>query len=122
MMQCWKFWNHSQCPRCGEENEDVPHVFACIGHDTDDRWTANIKALREWLEDRDTDPDLTEALCEHLLGWRANIEVNKDHYPDELRALIEQQQQLGWLPFVHGWLVKEWAAYQHQYFQELGLR
>ena len=29
IMQCWHKQNHSRCPGCGAENEDIQHVIFC---------------------------------------------------------------------------------------------
>jgi hypothetical protein len=39
MQQICKFWDHSRCPHCRQDNETTTHVLVCTGGGADQEWT-----------------------------------------------------------------------------------
>lgn len=70
MMLLWKKQEHSRCPLCGEENEDVHHMMTCTSVAARNTWESEIQSLQESLESIDTSPCITCKILRQLRHWR----------------------------------------------------
>ena len=62
-----------------------------------------------------TDPDIQDAILQHLKSWRAGntTHVNTAH---DLQDLIQLQEQMGWQSFFEGWIPAGWEEVQQAYY------
>ena len=65
----WKWQDHSDCPRCGQQEEDVQHVLLCNETSALALWEDSVQQLGEWMRDHDCDPEMNDAICLSLIAW-----------------------------------------------------
>ena len=119
----WKFWDHSQCPRCGADNETTLHVLQCRGADSDDQWDHSIGKLKEWLTENDVEDTFAELICTRLTEWRLGSDLTPIRSTDpEIRRLFDLQDSIGWKAFLEGVLDVEWQKFQQTQYDETGSR
>jgi hypothetical protein len=114
-MKCWGLWMEDKCPRCGEP-EDTAHVWICQGKGTIDIWDKAVEALELWLRTVNMDPKVTHLIIQYLNGWRCRINPAYEA-PPGFQDVVRNQNQIGWQRFIEGWLTKDWAAIQQQYYE-----
>jgi hypothetical protein len=68
-MKCWKEWESDACPRCGEA-EDAEHILLCQGKDANFVWDNALQNLQHWLDDQQTDLDISSSILTGLHNWR----------------------------------------------------
>jgi hypothetical protein len=73
------------------------------------------------MEDYQTDPEVAAAILNGLQNWRAGT-TDGMTYSWQVQNAVSQQEDLGWQPFLEGWLCLEWAALQQAYLDLLGSR
>ncbi len=64
-MKRWKLRHDDSCPRCGLP-EDAEHVWSCHGEGADDVWENAIHDLEEWLNSKQTDPDIQHTILPYF--------------------------------------------------------
>jgi hypothetical protein len=99
-MQRWKLRQGDSCPRCGM-SEDAAHVWICHGERADDIWEKALKNLEQWLQSKQTDPDIQHILISYLCGWRLDQIPNEETF-FVFDDLIRQQSKIGWSRFFEG--------------------
>lgn len=60
-LHCWKERDNLNCPWCGFF-EDAPHAWTCKQKESNVMWDKFLLSLLQWLEEMQTDPDLTSTL------------------------------------------------------------
>jgi hypothetical protein len=100
------------CPFCGEP-ETVIHVLKCHSDTQQKTWEVELEALRTWLIQQSTDPDITDAIVHGLSGWR---NAPEDYAFISTNDLVGEQMEIGWDGFLEGCLGIHWQARQQSFF------
>jgi hypothetical protein len=110
----WKERVSPNCPRCGQL-EDASHVWICSGCNSAEIWEKSLEDLEQWMSSVSTDPDIQDAILQHLKSWRAGntTHINTAH---DLQDLIQMQEQMGWQSFFEGWIPAGWEEAQQAYY------
>eukprot|EP00978_Attheya_sp_CCMP212_P019468 scaffold54549_cov48-Attheya_sp.AAC.2 len=121
-MHRWKFWMDSNCPRCGQPNEDAVHIIQCP--EVNPLWTKAIEPLQAWMEKALTPPDVCAVILEELHAWRTSSpsRVQPDHCTQDLVEAIAVQSSIGWGGFMEGFLAANWESVLDNHYEELGSR
>jgi len=51
----WHFRSSTQCPRCGDPQEDKHHILICHVPEAQELWEKSLKAVKRWLKDKGMD-------------------------------------------------------------------
>jgi hypothetical protein len=94
----WKERESPNCPRCGQL-EDASHVWICSGCNSAEIWEKSLEDLEQWMSSVSTDPDIQDAILQHLKSWRAGNTTHANTAHD-LQDLIQLQGQMGWQSFL----------------------
>jgi hypothetical protein len=102
------------CPFCGE-CETVVHVLKCTSDESRRLWESAILELQQWLDDKSTDPFITESLISGLRSWRNDPEgvVIPGNNP-----LLAEQTRIGWNSVLEGVFGLIWQQTQTQFFRK----
>jgi hypothetical protein len=121
-MQRWKFWTHSNCPRCQTPDEDATHVIRCPV--VTPLWPLAIQPLTVWLAKAETPPDIIAAILERIRAWRTCTpsRLRTSHCTPDLAATIQAQDTIGWQSFFEGFLATEWELLLDRYFDSINSR
>jgi hypothetical protein len=119
-MHRWKERNNPNCPRCGLF-EDAPHVWVCKGEDSNAVWDSFLHSLSQWLEEAQTDPDLTSTVLDYLNSWRDGNGTSVAHSA-AIQDLLDHQSKLGDHRLLEGWAVQDWAILQQEYYASIRSR
>ena len=118
----WGFWDHDECPMCSER-ETPQHVMKCKDRRSTTAWDATILKLENWLIKKDTDPEITEAIIEHLVSWRNDLpSPSLTKWTGDLHDALLNQCQIGWYPFLMGHISYYWIPLQQAYYTQLDLQ
>jgi hypothetical protein len=118
----WSYQENARCPRCSHQHETTLHVQRCKGHGVCGVFQKSLDKLDNYLINEETKPELRDAILRCLKMWRNQEPIRLKEFPPEVRTLIQQQHNVGWLAFTEGLLVKGWRRTQRQYIQEEGLK
>ena len=118
----------AKCPMgCGEYEAPL-HFLCCTKNPRMDETKLGIRGIRKWLKRQDTAPVLisiiirilykaTQDKTEELGEW--NFTNERDEA--SLRAIVDDQEEIGWSNFFKGRMAKEWGVVQGQYYNTLDL-
>lgn len=109
-----QYQNHSQCPRCGQEDETTKHVLTCKSAATE--WDIRIKALSHWLTKSHTNMHLQTAILQRLQEWRRHTPPGKIWGPGTVIAAISRQDKIGWWSFLLGRVDKSFESCMDAHF------
>jgi hypothetical protein len=118
----WKHQLTAECPRCSHKQETTLHVQQCQGYGADEVFQKGIMRLDNYLVAEDTSEDLRTAIVECIQRWRKQEPIRLRDFPLEIREVIGQQHQVGWLAFTECLPVKGWRRLHQQHLQQEGLR
>ena len=122
----WMFrygeWPHSKCPRCTEPVEDTEHVLLCKGTGAQDLMLKALDDFSLWLQGRNTQADIAEALVNGLHSWYMDTPFDTGELSEELQEVVQTQSRLGWKTLLEGFPATGWAVLQQAYFDRLGSR
>jgi hypothetical protein len=80
-------------------------------------------ALERWLDEADTDPDLTDSIVEYVQRQGTVIlEEAISEAPPRFRPMALSQDKIGWRRFLEGMISKEITNIQQQYYAVNGSR
>jgi hypothetical protein len=123
MMHRWKQRASDLCPRCKTEVEDATHDWKCQDPGTLTVWVQSIANLKVWLQNQRTDPGIIEAICANLLAWQGESAAPVPVATvDGLRAVVQQQDKIGWKILLEGRPVLGWSTVQDRYLQKIHSR
>ena len=122
-LQRWKWQPHSDCPRCGQPDEDVKHVLLCNEISAITLWNTSLAQLNQWLQDNDCEYEMKETICLSLQAWHNGSPLPPTQSGNPLlhTALI-QQDSLSWYSFLCGYLAIGWRQIQHDHLIDIGSR
>jgi hypothetical protein len=101
-----------KCPCCTIHVEMAEHVLGRMK-----AFLLCMSALKRWLDEADTDPDLTDSIVEH--GQRqgtVTMEEAISEAPPRFRPMALSQDKIGWRRFLEGMILKEITNMQQQYY------
>jgi hypothetical protein len=121
-MHRWKFWSHSNCPRCGQPDEDASHIIQCP--DVTPLWTKAVEPLRLWMEKALTPPDVSAVVLEQIHAWRTSSpsRVQLEYCTPDLVEAIAVQSAIGWGAFLEGFIADNWETVLDRHYGALGSR
>ena len=121
-MHRWKFWPHSNCPRCGEANEDSSHIVRCPA--VTPLWAQVVEPLDAWFTKTSTPPDVSAVILEYLHAWRTRTppRIHLSRCAPELAKAISVQSDIGWGYFLEGFVAVEWAAVMNAHYASVSSR
>ena len=114
-------WKHSNCPRCGQHNEDAQHIIRCTAPPVIKGWEEAISQFTLNLE-KDTDPSLLRAIVQSLKVWKHSIPEYHLPYTDTIIKAIEDQRELGWEQFAYGRCAVSWKDAQQEWLNHKATR
>jgi hypothetical protein len=113
-----RFWDHSRCPRCQQDNETTEHIILCNGHGANQEWTSRVTNLGVWLIEMDTHPSIHHCISESLMQ-RSPLTSFISHSDLVCHSATLEQDGIGWQNFVEGKISKHWGYLQLLYYHEL---
>jgi len=122
-------WRHrdgrgDKCPCCTIHVETTAHVLLCQEVGWVEAFQLGTTALERWLDEADTDPDLTDSIVEYVWRW-GTITIEEaiiDAPPRRFRHMALSQDKIGWRRFLEGMISTEITSIQRQYIAVNGLR
>jgi hypothetical protein len=113
VLKRWKQRDDDTCTRCGQV-ETPTHVWKCPDPDSRFIWTAALKELDTWLEQRHTLTTLRDMIITSLDNWINSKPLNTDN-----NTLISLQMAIGWDYFIEGFIPTKWIDTQQQHYLSL---
>ena len=111
------------CPRCSAPIEDSKHLITCSHAEATALWNKSLQAIKFWLQEQKTDPDIVHILISRLQSWRAGTDFETfTGIPLTHQQLLVSQDNIGWEAAFRGCWSKGWAETQEQYFKTLHRR
>ena len=92
-----------KCPCCTIHVETAEHILLCPEVGRVEAFQLCTTALKRWLDEADTDPDLTDSIVEYV-RWQGMItmeEAISDSLP-RFRHMAVSQDTIGWRRFLEG--------------------
>jgi len=87
------------------------HLMSCPDQLCKDVWESNVTIVEEWLEQRDTMPEIQDCLIRALRARSANWDFRTECSLQVILA-AEIQTKIGWINFTEGKLAKTWQILQ----------
>ena len=116
----WNEQTHQSCPICGFDGETTDHILRCPHPSTITEWKKSIRSLKEWMMQQSTAPAIISAIEENLNAWRENRPAVAYEGPmPGMSKAIEAQNDIGWSPFIRGFVAVEWKEIQSQHLKLL---
>jgi hypothetical protein len=104
-------------PRC-REPETVKHVWTCKAEETTALWNKCMGELQQYMEELQTDPEISARILEGLNCWREGSKIpNESQSSAQSVALL--QEDIGWKHFFEGRHHLMWRKIQFDYFQTI---
>ena len=115
-MKEWKFWDSDTCPCCHGTVETTRHVSICPDERMAEVWNEKLDGLEAWLEDVDTDPNITVCIMA-TLRTRTPLSRFEDNAAPSIAAAARAQDIIGWHNLTEGRISKLWRRRQHRHLQ-----
>jgi hypothetical protein len=105
-----------ECPCCTIHVETAEHVLLCPEVGRVEALQLCTSALERWLDEADTDPDLTDSIVENIQqrGTVMMKEAISDN-PPRFRHMALSQDKIGWRRFLEGMISTKITNIQWQY-------
>jgi hypothetical protein len=107
------------CPKCKHITEDRDHILRCP-HPTRQQWrTTLMNAITQFHCNMATSPLLRHVLSEALQQWfhlDSPDVISPILFPQDVRRLIHQQNEIGWRQLFNGRFSGEWVRLQDDYY------
>lgn len=84
VMKKWKQRIHDWCPHCQQDQEDILHLTTCPSQAVTNFWAQRLTALKDWMEQKDTNQDLQTSIIDSLTSWLQDPydnEISLSHFP-----------------------------------------
>jgi Reverse transcriptase (RNA-dependent DNA polymerase) len=118
----------NRCPCCPEV-ETADHILRCQQPASVALWNSQVDLIKEWMQEENTDPEISDTLFEGLIAWRqlsteeaTRYKVNKADLPESLRQIGDRspiataQNAIGWRSAIEGRLAIQWRDQQEQFW------
>ena len=112
---------HRTCPLCTGSKEDVEHIILCM-HPTRVEWRQTfLEAVKDFCKETKTHHDIQQLLLQALGKWTTDdgTVTTASSYPEEVQAIITQQQLIGWGQLLRGRFGTKWSEYQAQHYNRI---
>ena len=117
-MKRWKKQDYEYCPRCKHPVEDMKHVLECRDPKALDKWEVSVGGLREWMNTRNTDPEIRDTICDSLMAWKHGQELPPAK-PTAQEAFTAQSE-IGWRQLLEGCISTHWQKIQERHYKAIG--
>ena len=119
MMERYKQWETSTCPRCGDCIEDNWHVLWCdetIARGLRHKLTTSVDT---WLRENNSHPALHRLVVKALqsgdsVSFSSSV---RGHLDPNIVNLAQEQDRIGFRNFFYGRISKKWSSIQHEYLR-----
>ena len=117
---------HSNCPRCGEAEENKFHVLQCRDPEAQKVWNKALKDLKQWMTTAHTSAPIRDHILAMLKAW-----ADEDLPPEPPfmctrettgRKALQEQNQIGAWNMVLGRLSKKLEERQDIHFKSIKTR
>jgi hypothetical protein len=121
-------WRHrdgrsDKCPCCRIHVETTEHVLLCPEVTRVEAFQLSMTALEWWLDEADTDPDLTDSIVEYVRRWgTVTMEEEISDALPRFRHMALSQDTIEWRRFLEGMILTEITNIQRQYIAVNGSR
>ena len=119
MMEHRKARHLNHCPRCKTTPETPYHCLTCRGQHAPALFKSKLNSLATWLRTQHTDPAILTAIITNLTQWhhRPSEFHHDDHNnPIGSQPYVQHQTNLGWFPFINGFIAPSWRTAQQTYY------
>ena len=119
---------HSNCPRCNQEDEHLLHILTCKSVDTISIRNNLLSELIMWLRSVRTHPILITFLRKGLRRWFTNttytFKQGSSIFTDNLASnkAIQAQINIGWFNLLRGFLCQDIVHMQQSHYSDMGSR
>jgi hypothetical protein len=105
-----------KCPCCTIHVETAEHVLLCLEVGRVEAFQLCMTALEWWLDEADTDPDLTDSIVEYVRR-RGTVTMEEAiiDAPPRFRHMALSKDKIGWRRFLEGMISTEITYIQRQY-------
>ena len=104
------------CSLCKSPGEDFHHILRCT-NPARAMWRLKLlSALQKQCFTIKTDPVLIDILLGGLTNWLRQTPFTFDGFPPEYHALIQEQNNIGWVHFFQGRISTRWAETQQWHY------
>jgi hypothetical protein len=120
---CWRHQDgcSDKCPCCTIHVETAEHVILCPEVGRAEAFMQSSRALEQWLEEANTDPDLINCIVDYLQGQGTiTMALAVQNAPPLFQALGHLQDIIGWRRFLEGMISKEIVDLQQQFYAVKG--
>ena len=118
MLLRWKWQCHSECPRCGLEDESTPHILLCADVGARAHWRAGVHSLNTWMQTANTCPTLTKWILIRLDEWRTEATTRQPvTATPAVEKAIREQDEIGWWGFLLGRVSASFSSAQADHFR-----
>lgn len=114
-MKLWGFWDTSNCPLCGQENETSRHVMLCPATTAHQARDKGIQKLLASLKSLETHQAISDCFIATLSTPQASFSAHAT--PWTAKAAMEQDD-IGWLATTEGRISKEWRVLQGDFIRQ----
>ena len=109
--------DHSECPRCGQDNEDTIHVLRCPQARANTQWNTCMETFSAWMDSNHTNLELSRWIKLRLGQWRRGATLTPVLSNPHVRRAIRDQDRLGWWQFLLGRIPKSMVDAQAHHLQ-----
>jgi hypothetical protein len=115
-----KHQDHSQCPRCHEDDENSLHVLTCSDPRACAHWQSLLHKLSIWMQTHYTSPDIHAGIIKLLTHWHDTGQpLPSWQFSSTTSPAFMEQQDIGVYNFLLGRISSRITALQHIYLREL---
>jgi hypothetical protein len=100
---------HNRCPNCKRFDESTSHITRCRDQGRSDIFRSSVEALREWLRDQQTDPEVTRLISTYLLARGTRTMKSLLRPNSRMTLASEYHDRLGWDNFIEGRICALWV-------------
>jgi hypothetical protein len=115
-MKRWGEQDTDACPRCGQP-EDSSHVWKCLQSQAQEVWAISLSKLDTWMSDVGTLPAVKNSIIAHLHSWKNQPILHSSKNNTSIRYHL--QDECGWQSLLEGFIHKDWAAEQHNFYSSI---
>jgi hypothetical protein len=122
VMKRRKEWTHDHCPWCDAPNENADHLYNCASPLAAKARTLALATYWETQESIGTSPLILKSLRTILSCWPAPAPTVYCTTCPEVETSINEQYEIGWLPFLWGRISHKWRLAQDRWLQRIATR
>jgi hypothetical protein len=112
----------NRCPRCNEWGEDKLHVVVCWDIRAKVIWEKNMEVLQSLMASTSTHPDISTFIINGLRHFRKHPRARGQQTRYIQQDWKREQEEIGWLNFLTGFISKKMVQKQDTYYNSRGLR